>query len=89
MRASYGVDKAPNSKSGRNMITGLAVAGDIVKHYDGRAGLVIAWVGQDDAREVAVVLRGGPGEAFQRRWFPMKMFQENFTLVGKIEEVGK
>jgi hypothetical protein len=71
------------------MINGPSIAGDIVKHDDGRIGLVMAWVGQDDGREVAVVLRGGPGEAFQRRWFPMKMFMAQFTVVGKIEEVGK
>ncbi len=71
------------------MITGFAVAGDIVKHDDGRRGLVIAWVGEDDSRQVAVVIPAILGEAFQRRWVPMKMFMAEYTLVGKIEAVGK
>lgn len=71
------------------MITGMAVAGDIVKHDDGRIGLVAAWVGEGDLREVGVVLRSYTDQTFQRRWWPMKTFQSDFTLVGKIEEIGK
>jgi hypothetical protein len=71
------------------MIYGCAVAGDIVKHADGRVGLLTAWTGEGDAREVGVVMRNGLDGTFQRRWFPMKTFTAEFTMVGKIEEIGR
>jgi hypothetical protein len=71
-----------------SVIRHCAVSGDVVRHDDGRMGLVMSWQGVDDKREVCLAIRDVGGQTFSKRWYPMQYFLSHFTYVKKLEESG-
>ena len=67
------------------MINQATVAGDVVRHSDGRKALVMFWTDTKQGSEACLAIRTTPDGQYNRAYFPLKYFQEHFSFVGRFE----